>query len=379
MKVGVIGYGKMGTDYVKKLIGLGIPAEDIVVWDIALERMMAAVSEHPSIVAAQSLDELARWADSFIVAVNTPAHHEVIDTLAQSGARNVLCESGTTSVLCEKPLAQNVIQLRKIRALSRQFSRMSIHTALVIQFSDVFDHISRLIRDEDLVFAGGNGVWGKNRGMTTERRPTAGDRTDECLWMIEVIMALIRHQGIRHATIHSAMCGYLDYANAESQRIAHKRDESFPHVPDHATSVNMSFATALESDIQVNLSSSFLLAQQRRNVGGVFKRRGTNEPVILIDLEFDMPEGDHLLVTRCRSNEKEHIVLKTDKLAVMTGAFLEHARSGIAHGSLASVEQAAVCIEILEAIGEADKLRREGIARFHQIAFGREEGSASFG
>jgi len=168
------------------------------------------------------------------------------------------------------------------------------------------------------------------------------------------------------------MCGFLNYANEASQHAAYARDDSFPLLPDHSTSATMSFTTDVEEDIHVTLASSFLLPRQKRNITGILKKRDTNEPVILFEVEFDQKDGDHLLVTRCRTNEQRTFILPRDKLNVMTDAFIEYAQNGSTCEALAPVEQAAICVEILDAIGESDHLRRAGAARFHKIYFRQE-------
>ena len=369
MRIGVEGAGQMGRYYLANLIEkLRIPPENVAVWDIAPERMAVIQAKYPGIVAATSGDDFASKADVFIVAVNTPAHHTEIERIARHGARSVLCESGTPSILCEKPLAQNVTNLRKIRALERRFKDLEISTALVIAFSPTRKVLLDLINSERLTLRVFGGRWGKNRGSSKELRPTAGDLVDEFVHMTEFGLGLVRHQGIRHVDV-VAQVDFLHYVNAEAQRVAHERDPSFPIVPDHSTQALIAASIQNGETVQMSLASSFLEAAQVRSVWGQLAFTGTQDPARSFSIDFDVEGADRITLTEVQTDEKTVEVMPCDKLLALTEAFIESARSGKRDERLASVEWAGRFVELMEAIGESDRRRRAGKSRECRVEF----------
>ncbi|MFZ2886242.1 MAG: Gfo/Idh/MocA family oxidoreductase [Minisyncoccia bacterium] len=187
MKVGVIGLGQMGKFYLAKLFeDLEYPAEDVIGWDINSARFAEVRQKYPKIRVANSFEEFARSANAFIVTVNTPAHHTVIEGLAPH-AQCILLESGTP-LLCEKPLASDFVKMKQIRAAARRYN-IDIRTALVIGFSPVRNELIKLRDEQHLVLREAQGLWGKNRVGDT--RPTAGDRVDELVHMLEFNLGLL--------------------------------------------------------------------------------------------------------------------------------------------------------------------------------------------
>lgn len=369
--IAIIGCGQMGRYYADILVKkLGYPPGCICCHDIIDSRALALGNDFGIAVR----NELPLDVDAAIIAANTPAHFEIISALARGGVRHALCESGIANILSEKPLAQNVVQIRKIQALQVERPDLTIHTALVIQFSPVFDTLIGLMQSENLVLREFSGYWGKNRGKASEKRPTAGDRTDEFLWMLEACLALLRPHGLASATVMSALVGYLDFADAEAQRVAHERDDSFPLKPDNSTRVHISFDTDAEHDVRADFTSSFILPKQERRIAGVMTHAGTDEPAVLFEVNFDHVEPDketgkprrfdRLLITRCRTDEKQVLEFSQDNLVALTRAFVGLVAGGAAHEQLAPVSQASLCVRILEAIDTVDQARRKHAPRF---------------
>lgn len=368
MKLGIEGFGQMGEYYLKLARKLGMALDRIWLWDINPMRLEYARSTYPGVRIASSFEEFANAADAFIVAVNTPSHHEEIQGLAQFGARRVLVETGMPPILCEKPLALNVVSLRQIRAVERSFPGLDISTAMVIAFSPARGIIADRMETEGLSLRTCRGLWGKNRGRSDELRPTAGDRVDELVHMAEFLLSLMQGDGISHVDV-VAQVEYLHYANADAQRSAHERDPSFPLVPDSSTQALLAVRKACGEVAQMSLASSFLEAEQVRDVGGTLTRRGTNEPAYSFNVRFDMKGSDHIVITHVRTNEVERHELKCDKLLALTEAFFVHAQGGARDPRLASVEWAGSFVELMEAIGESDELRRAEKAHRCRVSF----------
>lgn len=368
MILGIEGVGQMGMYYLKLALKLGMSLDDIWLWDIDPTRLETARAIYPSVRIASSFAEFAAAADAFIVAVNTPAHHEEIRGLAEHGARRVLVETGLPPILCEKPLALNVVSLQKIRAVERSFPGLDISTAMVIAFSPTRGIIADRMETEGLSLRTCVGRWGKNRGRSDEFRPTAGDRVDELVHMAEFLLSLMQSDGIRFVDV-VAQVEYLRYANADSQREAHERDPSFPLVPDSSTQALLSVMKESGEVAQMALASSFLEAEQVRDVGGTLTHHGTDEPVYSFNVHFDVKGSDHLTLTHVRTNEVERRELTCDKLLALTEAFFVHAQGGARDSRLASVEWSGAFVDLMEAIGESDELRRAEKAHRCRVSF----------
>ncbi len=353
---GVEGLGQQGQTFIAKLLqGLKVPPRKVIVWDIRPDRIAATVAKFPGVRVASSFEEFARSADMFVVAVNTPAHHDEIEKLATLGARHVLCESGTGAILCEKPLAQNVVALRKIRALKARFPQLRVYTALVIEYSDARRELFELMESEHLDLVEFCGRWGKNRAAARELRETAGDRRDELIHMLELGLGLVRHRGLRAVEVLSAQVSYLNFANADAQRRAHERDSSFDLVPDSSTRVMLS-AELERGTVELNFASSFTEAENVRQVWGTFVAQGTNEPRYSFSVKFDEKRegvvGDEVLITELRSDTPRRLWLPCDKMLTLTQAFAD-SQSGVVDPRLATVEWAGTFVELSDAIGES--------------------------
>ena len=360
MRLGVEGLGKMGTDYLAILTRkIGVPPESVIGWDINPERIREAIVKFPGIRAACTFEEFARGADAYIVAVNTPAHHIEIERLARSGARHVLCETGTPSILCEKPLAQNVVSLRKIQAVERRYSHLQISTAMVIAFSPTRTALIELMREHNLQLRRFGGRWGKNRAAAKEVRPTAGDRVDEFIHMTEFGLSLLRSHGIDYIDL-VAQVEYLAYVNEGSQRKAHEIDPSFPLRPDSSTHALLWVVLENGMVAPMSLASSYVEAQQVRTVWGNLTQPHSDEPIYAFNIEFDVKGDDVLTITHNRSDTKEVRSLACDKLRALTEAFLQQAQSGVRDDRLASVEWAGKFVEMMEAIGRIGDYRPKG-------------------
>lgn len=357
LRIGIEGVGQMGLSYLEKLRELGFDPADIVIWDTKPEKMSAAQHRFSGIRPATSFEDFAGLGDAYIVAVNTPSHHVEIERLAMHGVQHVLRESGLPRILSEKPLADSVVSLRKIRALQRAYRQLNVYTALVISFSETRQRILKLMKDEGLTLRVFGGRWGKNRGKSTELRPTAGDRVDEFIHMTEFGLGLVRSHGVRHVDV-TAQVEYLAYANEQAQREAHERDSSFPLRPDHSTQALLCAATN-HGEVQMCLASSFLEAKQVRTVWGTLAVPGSDEPVYSFSIDFDVKGADKITLTPIRSDTPEETTLPCDKLRVLTESFLRTARGEVADDRLAPVDWAGFFVEIMEAIGMSDKLRRE--------------------
>jgi predicted dehydrogenase len=330
---------------------------DIVIFDIKDERVAAAAAKYPGLSVAQSFEKFAQAASAYIVAVNTPAHHTEIDKLARFGARRVLLESGTPSILSEKPLAQNVVYLKQIRAVGRRYPDLRIHTALVIAFSPARKKLIELRDEKGLVLREFTGSWGKNRAVLTEKRPTAGDRVDELIHMLEFGLGLLPEIDYVELT---AKMGYLSYVNEAAQREAHLRDSSFPLRPDNSTHLMLRAAMPSGTSTRMHLESSFTKAKQVRNVEGVFTRPDSDEPGYAFAVEFDQKGADHLTVTELRSNTVTEEVLPCDKLCDLAEAFLRSARGEATDPRLASIEWAGFFVHLMDAVEKSSGLELNG-------------------
>lgn len=368
VNIGIIGAGQMGSYYLRNLVEKkSIPARDISIFDIDSQKTSALAAKYEGLMIADSLADLSHRAQIFIVAVNTPAHYEVIETLARHGARRVLRESGIQSILSEKPLAPNLVDLRKIRALERKYTNVQISTAFVIAFSPTRIALTELMAKEDLVLRVFGGRWGKNRGSAKELRPTAGDLVDEFVHMSEFGLGLLPSSRIDYVDV-SAQVGYLKYVNVQAQQRAHERDPSFPLVPDHSTQALFDVKLVGGETTQMSMSSSFLEAKQVRQVWGTLCRP-TNEPMYSFAIDFDANGEDILTLTHIREDTVEEKRFREDKLLSLTDAFLTSATSTARDSRLADVAWAGKFVELMEAIGASDRRRLAGKSRDCRVQF----------
>lgn len=355
IRIGVEGMGQMGLYYLSALFKLGFDMSRVIVWDIVADRMAAAQEKHPMARMARSVEDFAAHADAFILAVSTPAHHTEIERLVSLGARKILCE---------KPLAQDGAGVREVQNIAHAYPNLDLRTAFVIGFSPVRTHLVQLVQREGLVLRTFGGRWGKNRGRSTEMRPTPGDRVDEFVHMIEFGLGLV--PSVQYVDV-TAQVGHLAYANADSQRKAHEHDASFPLKPDHSTQALLSVRSNA-GETHMALSSSFLEARQVRQVWGTFACGMTTEPAYAFAVDFDVAGADVLTLTHIRSDKVSEQTFRCDKLAALTSSFVRLATNDEEDERLATVAQAGFLVDIMEAVGESDRMRKEGRPRCVRVS-----------
>jgi len=367
LKIGVAGLGQMGLNYLRNLQELGQSVDQIVGCDIDAGRIKKVCATYPDLVTTQSIEELAANADSFIVTVNTPSHCEVIETIADNAAERVIGKNGAAYILCEKPLVQHTADLKRLQELEARYKGLKILTALVITFSDARQMLESVMQADSLELRYAGGRWGKNRGRDSEKRPTAGDRVDEFIHMVEFLFSLMRKEGITYSDVISQV-EHLEYVDEEVQSAAHQYDSSFPLKPDHATQALLN-VKAGNNMVPMCLSSSFLEAQQVRQVWGTLCAPGTEKPVYSFDISFDTPKGDVLTLTQVRWNIVKPLEHPGNKLLSLTRAFLDLVTQGVLDERLADIGWAGRFVELADAIGESDRRRRKGSGREVRVTF----------
>ncbi len=339
MKIGIIGAGQMGTNYAKNLLALKVEASDIVCYDLVPERSQK-LAQNFGIVAS---DSFPSGIDAAIVTTNTPSHHEVIAELARQGVKQILCE---------KPLAQNQ---KAVNIISDHIGNAQLYVGLVINFSLALNALIEKMETLDLELLDFYSQWGKNRGLLSETRPTAGDVEDEAVHAIGIFLMLARARGRTFSkALVSAHVGSLPYANEEVQAKAHAADKSFPLKPNHSTSANLELVKN-GNKLSGSIRSSFLLAEEERMVGGVLGKR-SNTDLYAFKIEFDRPnkEGkkdlDTLTLVEVAHGAKEVYPLSANKLGDLAKAFLYAALGGARDPRLATHAEGVGLVRIAEAI-----------------------------
>ena len=351
MRIGICGAGQMGGYYANNLVNkCGFPAADVVCFDILPERPHALAQKYGVTVA----ESFPSGVDAAIVATNTPSHHDVVSRLVRQGVKHILCE---------KPLAQTPKDARLIAAGAGD---SNIYMALVINFSPAlkyfFGGAGGWMGNHDVEIIDFYGRWGKNRGASSEKRPTAGDLEDEAVHVIGVLLAFAKAGGRKWKKVTAgARVGWLPFVNEVSQRKAAAMDPSFPEQPNHSTSANLRFTGGSESwELGASVYSSFLLPQETRLVGGLLGRGP--HPIFGFEVQFDQkrPEktgGAVDILKVVNINENKTVIdseFSGDKLNDLTKAFLTAAGSGGIDSRLTSVDEAVALVDIADAILRSD-------------------------
>lgn len=335
MRIAIIGCGQMGSYYVNLLIQqLGFSPADIIVYDIDREKLDAFVKMY----GVTKADQLPKTSEAAIVATNTPSHTSVIEQLADS----------VPYILCEKPLGLSQRDVEKIWNVAKE---TRVLTAFVINFSGTLTSLRGLMARESLRPLELYGNWGKPRLLDKSARPSAGDVEDEAVHPISFALELIPDEVTRVNV--TAKVGRLAFVDPIIQEHAYRQDRSFPALPNHSTSAQLIAQTG-SYEVPIDVRSSFLLAKQVRQVGGVL---GTSslKPVYAFEVTFDNDGADELTLTDFDKRSSSTQIFPVNKLAKLTEAFVASVRTGEIDCRLARIEQAEMLVQISDAILLSDQ------------------------
>lgn len=338
MRIGIIGAGQMGGYYAENLVGkLDFPASSVIVKDIQNEKAVTLAQRYGLVASTAPLSQDKM--DAAIVAVNTPAHADVIIGLLKNGVRRILVE---------KPLGLNTRDTQKILAYLSPDDML--YEALVINYSVALSALQTLMEGKGVEPLELYGNWGKPRPLDKVARPSPGDVEDETLHMISFAMKLLRK---KLAMVHvTARVGHLRFVDPPVQERAQILDRSFPLVPNSSTAALIRFGHGVDNTVPFDCRSSFLLARQVREVGGVLGKDG--EPAYLFSVEFDVKTDkgveDRLTVVDLAQKTSSPMNFGGDKLLQVTQAFLEAAEGKKPDPRLATAAEGALLVKITEAI-----------------------------
>jgi predicted dehydrogenase len=360
-RVLVLGTGKMGTDYLGKLLHLGIEPGRILGVDANPEKFnfsADAIKKYPSLMQVPMVGNrhdqpLSKFVDfsqfgSVILCTNTPSHHRLLVELMDSGMRNIFCE---------KPLALNMDGVNDIRK-AKLATKSEIFTAFLINLSEAVMHLIGRMKEEDLVLVQGEASWGKNRMYDT--RATPGDLEDESVHPIGVFHTLLEASGQEIDEINvRGRLSYLDYIDPMVQQKAHNDDPSFPLIVNSSAFIIEELrSTSIPFPVLLQTSSSYVKGKQVRRVEVTLaKRSDPAKPVLAVEFNFDTKQGDVLEITQLQEKVVEEPLYFTgDKVAMETSAFMRFVTEGYRDPRLTGYLKAQMSVKVTDAIMQSDRL-----------------------
>ena len=340
MKIVVVGYGLMGERYLKKLLELGVPKQDVYIWDTNPERIAACRREF----GIQPPYE-ARL-DAAIIASTPASHHTVIRDLYEHGVR---------MFLCEKPLAISLEAARQIPNGAR------VYVGFIARFSDPIRRLVELMQKEGLLLAELALQWYKNR--VDDPRPSGGCLTDESTHGEDLARWLIGLTDRIASTTVTAHLPQLRYVNAKNQAEDARHNSHVPMNPN--SSALMLTRHSLQSGrvVGVSMYVSFVAAQQSRRVQGVLVNR-EGVPVKSFDIEFDGYGKDSLLVTTLDTKHEERTAEKVDTILEQLKAFLRVVQDRVFDPRLVTFGSAMVGMQMIELALQSHALGRSCTLEF---------------
>ncbi len=338
MQLGIIGCGQMGRYYADILVNkLGMLRDekvDIICHDHNNTKMLALCDTF----GIQGSAVVPSDMDAAIVAVNTPAHADVIVKLL---------ENGTKFILCEKPLGMTVEDVERIAHAVKGHPGAQVFTALVINFSPALVFLKKLMQTHSVYPHELWGTWGKPRPLDKNARPSAGDVEDESVHPISFGLELCQH--MNRISVR-ARVGTLAFVARDVQGAARDLDPSFPETPNHSTEAQFTINDIAQ--VAFSVRSSFLLAKQERRVGGILGQRGT--PRFLFEVSFDEKRegkvGDVMQLVDLDQKTTVEEFFEVDKLKGLTQSFVQFVGEGMPDERLADMATGGMLVAITEAI-----------------------------
>lgn len=330
----------MGSTYTDILVRrMGVPAGDIVVYDVRGDRAKALSAKYGVDLSLEFPDKI----DAAIVVVSTPAHAQVIVEL---------CRRGVKKILCEKPLALDSKQVARIKAA---MSDELLLLSLVMEFSPTMSTLKDFMRSHGVHALEMHGYFGKPRLLDKAVRPSPGV-IDEVIHPIAYTLELLpaRPQVINVFSRTTS----LPFVDAAVQKEACQFDRSFPAKPSHAVCAMLNCHVG-EATVPISMFSSFLLARQERQIGGILGRDGKPIFSFLVDLDMRNESGYSDKLTIADLTPRRRHVTRTfpgiDKLRYVAEAFLVAARGGEIDPRLAPFGKASLLVEINDALERSSK------------------------
>jgi len=334
----IIGAGKMGIDYIKILIRLGIAPSRLVIVDIDPDREKVLREDaelmDKDFMFCTTMEEAFAKGNKFccgFVLTNTYSHHKII---------MYILDKGVTDIFVEKPLAIHGSAVREIESVIPESAR--IYTAFLINFSKAMGALIELMQREGLHVGEISSQWGKDR--TGDSRSTPGDGPDETVHQLGVIKTLMDiNQEVISTTTHTRM-SYLPYADEAAQERARLIDpDTFPARVNSTTMIIQEFTTSA-GKVFANIHSSYVMFEQTRRVEATLCDEG-GKPTHLIKMDFDVSRTDILQVKKVGKGEKPETTSFTgDKVQDEVSAFLDVVTSGNVDLRLTGIEAAKASV-----------------------------------
>lgn len=340
---GVIGYGQMGKLYLRDLTELGVPQQDLIVFDRRPERLSECAQHYPGVTLSNTLaDLLSRKPEGVFILTNSPEHLAVIQAVLHVGIEKIFVE---------KPLVlpEQKFHVRYIAEMNQVF------VGYQINFSPAFGFLLEFMKGARLEARETHILWGKDR--FGDERPTGGNLEDEATHGIRAAMKLIAWTQSPRGIDVQAGLSFPPYMKPSAQEAAHEIDMSYPLQPNATTDLHLCVRTDTQPS-HVFLRSSFVSFEQVRRID-VLLTDYMGTPSKKARLEFDYSGVDRLLLSELgpKATPQVREFPAGAKLRTQTEAVLEvWKKGGDPHPQLTKFEDALLILQISDAATRASKV-----------------------
>lgn len=313
----VVGYGKMGKQYVYLLLQKGVHPRQLIIFDQDHKKIQQAAHDVPDATIVTSVFAgLSHLPQIAFVLTNSAQHYAVLEQVLPAAI---------PFVFVEKPL----ILPDQLPQLTALVGKTQLAVGYQFSFSRAVKRFLEILRDEYLLVREVRSFWLKDR--SGDERPTSGVLPDENTHPLALALRLISHT---QQLTSIAVCGTLSHLPYGRYPVSDKS-------PSSTAQVTMQVTTVDGSLIQIFDTSSFIASLQKRVIDLSLSPANTPHRIYPARLEFDRSDKLDTLWLKGQTWQFEAHTKLSDQVDALIGWF-----NGEPQPLLTCFESAALLVKI---------------------------------